>query len=211
MDARDIWFRHRWRLAGLRFWLPAAAVGLLVASVAHRSLAAGADAQRDWGERRTVVIARTPLVAGEPVAPDALELAERPAAMVPREALDAIPRDAVLAVDVPAGEVLLATRLVGGSASGISARTPPDRRAMAVPVAPDSLTVAIGDRVDVLAATPLGELGQLAGEVVASDATVVDVTETHVVVAVAYREAPAMAVALADGYVSVAVRSATRT
>jgi Flp pilus assembly protein CpaB len=211
MDARDIWFRHRWRLAGLRFWFPVLVIGLLVALIVQRSLAAGAEARRDWGETRAVVVAVTPLMAGDAISGDAVAVVERPRAMVPDGALDALPADAVVAVDVPAGEPLLATRLVGGAASDIGARTAIDRRAMAVPVDPGSLVVAIGDRVDLLAASPIGDLGQLAGEVVAAAAPVVDVTDTHVVVAVRSAEAPAMAVALADGYVSVAVRSAAQT
>ena len=118
------------------------AAGLAVVTVQDR--AADADAARAaWGASSQVLVVADSVGAGQPVH-GRVELVERPAAMVPEGAVSALPDEAIAAVDLVVGEVLLQNRLVGGETTLRPAGT------VAVTVAIDGAAALVepGDLVD---------------------------------------------------------------
>lgn len=175
------------------FWAVAVAAALLTALLVGR-LAGEATAARDrWGERREVVVAAADVGAGEPI--DG-ELRSLPVAVVPEGALRSLPRGALAAVDLVAGEVVVGARLAGASI------LPEGTRGIAVP-APAGLPLDLGDEVDVLATFDPSVAGDEPTFAVARGAPVIHVGEDAVTVAVAEADAPRVAYALAAGTVVV--------
>ena len=199
----------------------AAGTGLTVVALVR-----SADQARDrWGATRTVAVARHDLAPGETIDGGSAELRELPEAAVATEALAAVPVGAVVRQPVAAGEPLLGDRIAPGGLTGVAALVPAGHRAIAIPVEPLGVPrVVVGDQVDVLAvlapapalAAPaadgseetdpsevdsldgLATVGQTAMPVV-ERAVVVDVADGAVTIAVAERDVPAVATALAYG------------
>jgi len=197
----------------------AAGTGLTVVALVR-----SADQARDrWGATRTVAVARHDLAPGETIDGGSAELRELPEAAVATEALAAVPVGAVVRQPVAAGEPLLGDRIAPGGLTGVAALVPAGHRAIAIPVEPLGVPrVVVGDQVDVLAvlapalAAPavdgseetdpsevdsldgLATVGQTAIPVV-ERAVVVDVADGAVTIAVAERDVPAVATALAYG------------
>jgi Flp pilus assembly protein CpaB len=208
---RRVWLRHGWRLTPLRFWVPVGVVALVVASTVTARVGDASAERAAWGTAVRVVVAAVDLPAGTAVTPDVVTVVDWPAALAPATALGAVPAGSVLAADVAAGEAITSTRLAAGG-SPLAAVIAPDRRAVAVPVEPGSLAVAAGDLVDLVAPPPapwddagLSDRGGGSADVVAAGATVVDVGEAHLTVAVTVGELGPVAAALANGPVIVAV------
>jgi len=122
-----------------------------------------------------------------------------PIALLPRRALATLPPDAVAAVDLTPGEIVLAQRLTGRST--VAARLPSGTRAVAVPTG-GGLPLEIGDRVDVLATFDTGDPAAEPTLAVASDALVLAVDEDAATVAVSQSAAPRVAYALAVGTIT---------
>ncbi len=187
-----------------RFWavigVLAVALGLLVAAQVQ-----GLDTQRRrWGTPVPVVVAARDLPRGHTLAPGDLVVADRPAPLVPRGALTEVPAAGTLTADTTAGEVVTSARLAPGGLGPVAALVASGRRAVAIPVdAGASLRVTAGDRVDLLAAGDGFD-----ALTVAADATVVDVGDGTVTVAVRAAEVGRVAAALASGPVVMALRGA---
>jgi Flp pilus assembly protein CpaB len=106
------------------------------------------------------------------------------------------------------GEVLADRRLGLAGRSGPLALVPPGGRALSVPVDPTTPELAVGDRVDAFApvevvgsatAADLARSGSSGARRVAQTATVVAVDDRAVTIAVSSIEAPAVARAVLDG------------
>ena len=103
-----------------------------------------------------------------------------------------------------AGEPVVAARLAPHGLRGAAALVPPDERAVAVPLGPGGAPpLAVGDLVDVLAVLPSGyePAGDVPAFPLAERATVVDVADHAVTVAVPRADAARVAWALAHGTV----------
>lgn len=134
-------------------WVLALAMAAVTASSVHR-VAAEAEAERQrWGEAVAVVVAGRDLGPGDVVGIDDVVAATWPAAMVPAGATasttDAVGR--TVGAAVVAGEAVLDVRLAPPGVTGAAALLPPGSRGIAVAAGPGTPTLAVGDRVDVLA------------------------------------------------------------
>ena len=182
------------------YWLVAGAVALVTAAVVGR-LAGDAAAERArWGDARITVVTTAAVPAGERLTGH-VATRRLPTALVPHDALVAVPDGAVAAVDLAPGEVVLPTRLAGAGRSTVAARLPAGTRGVAVPTG-NGLPVALGDHVDVLATFDPKDSAGEPTVTVAHDALVVAVGKDAVTVAVATAAAPRVAYALATGTVT---------
>lgn len=208
-----------------------------IATVVLLVSAAGAARER-WGTSRPVAVATRDLAPGEVVDADAVEVRDLPAGALTEAAVADAPEGAVVRQPIYAGEPVLASRLAPGGLTGAAALVPAGHRAVAVPVGPGGMPpVAVGDLVDVLAVLPLGSGLDIANGTDPPDdsalddstaeastptggdggapafalvagATVVDVAEQAVTVAVPEPDAPRVAWALSNGAVVLALAGA---
>lgn len=177
-------------------------------TVAHLVARAAERAERLGGLRRVPVAAR-PLPAGRALAPADVSYRSLPAAALPDAALARSPAGRVARVSLAAGEVLLADRLAPGGGRGGEALLGPGERALAVPVAPGSLALRPGRRVDVLATFDVaGDDGGPPTVVVAAGAVVLHAGGEWATVAVPAGDAPRVAYAVARGTVTLALAPA---
>jgi len=107
------------------------------------------------------------------------------------------------------GEAMVDARLAPPDLVGVAARTPTGRRAMAIPLDDRAPPLVAGQRVDLYAgdAAPSGPGpdGLATGRLIARDAVVVDVDDRHVTVAVGNADVSAVAAALIESTVIIAV------
>ena len=159
---------------------------VLAAAVAWAVTGSAEQARHDrarWGSMRRVVVATRDLSAGEVLDAANTGLDERPAAMVPEGALDALPPGRRTDVDVPAGEALLVTRLAGPRLGALAARLPDGSAGVTFPRVEVQPELDVGDRVDVYAS--VSDVTGTASARVAESALVVHVDEHSVTIAVA--------------------------
>jgi Flp pilus assembly protein CpaB len=196
-----------------------------VATVTLLVSAAGAARER-WGTTRAVVVATRDLAPGDVVEAGAVEVRDLPAGVLGDAAVADTPEGAVVRQPIFAGEPVIASRLAPAGLTGAAALVPPGQRAVAVPVGPGGVPpVVIGDQVDVLAVIPPG--AGMSGAVTATDggpasggdsdepafrlvegATIVDVAEAAVTVAVPETDAPRVAWTLSNGALVLALAGA---
>ena len=186
----------------LRWALVAASAGAIAVEGAR--IGAAADAERaSWGTSVDVVVVRRAVAAGDTIRSGDVEVDAWPAALVPDDALRAVPDGAMASAALVPGEALVARRVAPAGMGPVAARVPEGWRAVAVPTSSSGLgpaapPLAVGDRVDLLAPAP-----------VAVDAVVVAVDDSSVAVAVPAADAPAVADALAASVVTVVLRGAS--
>ena len=174
----------------------AAACALVVGGLTARAERAAAR----YGGLGPVVVAVHGLAAGDEVAAADVRIARVPHAFVPDGALSAVPEGATVLAPIYPGEAVLAERLAPEGLHGVAALLPEGTRAMAVPAGPGALRVRVGDRVDLLATAVDGSTRLVAGAT-----RVVDTREGTVTVAVRAPEAPAVATALTQATVTLAL------
>ena len=192
----------RLRRRPIPYWLAAALVALATAALVGHISAGALEARDRWGARRAVLTIVRDVGAGERLDGHNARVQMLPRALVPENALGALPARAVALVDLRAGETVLASRLAGRGRSMVAARLPRGTRGVAVP-AGSGLPVSVGDRVDVLA-TFEGTTGDDGAPTftVAQAALVVHVGHDAVTVAVPERAAARVAYALVAGAVT---------
>ncbi len=172
---RSFLARHR----AARWVLVTVLAGTVAAVLAAQSAALERE-RSAWGEGRTVWVATTDLAPGDPVLVRAVSA---PPAVVAPTAVIEDPSASIALRQVAAGEML-----VIGDVGDRGSLAPADRRRVAVAADETTLAVAVGDLVDVIDAVA-------GGTVIATDALVVEVTPTTVVVAVPASSAPSVAAA----------------
>ena len=168
------------------YWAVVAALASALAVTVDARLTSLDEARRNWGSTRTVLVAERPLEPGDPldVSPVAL-----PVAAIPPGALDDVPVGARLHQRVAVGEVL--TELDLTVVAGPAARAPTGTVVVAL-TDPLGRGVSIGLKVQVAAD----------GLVIAESATVVEVIDDVIFVAVDASAAPTVAVAAQQGIAS---------
>ena len=184
----------------LAYWcttvVVAAAAAVLVGALTARAEAAAAR----YGGLRPVAVIAAPVDAGDEVDGGDVRIEQVPRAFVPEGALSAAPDGSTALGPLYPGEMLLAERLAPDGVHGVAALLPEGTRAMAVPAGPGALRVRTGDLVDVLATAPDGT-----SRVVADAATVVDAGDATTTVAVRVGDATAVATALTQATVTLAL------
>lgn len=195
----------------LPFWLIALSVATLTTLLVSGLVGRVDSAAARWGDLRPVVVATSDIAAGDEIAPGDVTVEERPAALLPDDAVDEVPVGRRASADIAAGEPIVATRVAPGGTGRLAALLPPRTRGLAVPLDRARIAVEVGDVVDLLATFD----PTLAGDgdptfTVAAGARVIAVEEEAVTVAVAEREAAPVAFALAHGVVTIALAAAPR-
>jgi len=190
-------------------WVVLAALLAVAATVVHHTTARAADERRQWGATRTVAVARHRIATGSTIGAADVESASWPLAMVPDSAVDTVPDGRTTTATIEAGEAVLTTRLAPEGLHGVAALVPEGWRALAVPVAPTVLALAIGDHVDLIAGFDVGNASADRSPtlVVARDAVVVAADEQRVTVAVPDEDAERVAFAIVAGTVVPALRT----
>ena len=186
-----------------------AALALVTAVAVATALAAAGSARDRWGTTRRVVVATRDLRPGDVVDGGAVEVRELPAAVVVPSAIAEPPLGSVVRQPILAGEAIAEPRLAPDGLTGVAALVPGDERAVAVPVGPGGMPpVTVGDLVDVVAVVA-GAGGDEGGDepafTLVGGATVVDVNDQAVSVAVPRPDAPRVAWAVAHGAVHLAL------
>ena len=210
------------RRSPLLWWVAAALVGALTATVVAQSLGrAQAEADR-WGVGQRVWVMRRAVPAGVPLVDGDAVVERRPRGLVPSGALGAgsPPFGRAARIELARGEVVIATRLAGGGVTGLAAAVPANRLGVGIPGGPGMPPLRVGDRVDVLATFDLGDAApgpatpdanSPAAEsppsfAVALDGEVLAVSTATITLAVDSVDAPRVAFAVAKGAVTLALR-----
>jgi Flp pilus assembly protein CpaB len=157
-------------------------------------------ARRRWGHDRPVAVAAVDLPAGRRIVPTDVRIERWPQAIGPPDALGAVTPGTIVSSAISAGEPFVSHRLGRPRGGPVAAVLAPGRRAVTVPTGDVPPPVEPGDRVDLVAAGLA-----LDAVVVARDAEVVQTPEQAVVVAVDAAELDAVAGALVNGTVVIAV------
>jgi len=165
------------------YWAIILALASVVAVTVHGQLGALDDARAQWGTSRRVVVAASDL---EPGAPIATRSADLPEALIPAAALAELANDAILRQRVAEGEIL--TEVDIAARPGPAARAPAGTVVVAVPD-PLAKDISLGAPVRIAAD----------GLILAESATVADVTDGFVFVAVEPHDAAAVAAAAQQG------------
>lgn len=184
------------------------AVLAVATAVSVVSAADAAGAARDrWGRTRTVAVATRDLEPGEVLDAGAVETRELPAGLLTPGALADAPERAVVRHPILAGEPLVPDRLAPHGLAGPAALLGPGERAVAVPVGPAGVPpLAVGDLVDVVTVVPAAaEARSEPAFPLVERATVVDVVDDAVTVAVPGADAARVAWALSNGTVVLAL------
>lgn len=193
----------RWLRRPLVYW---SAVVLLVA-LTVMGVARQSDRQRQletvYGELRQVPVAVEPIRAGEPIGPETVQWQARPAAAVPDGAVTELATGAVAAATIYPGEVVHSER-VAGLGGGLSARLPPGMAAVSVPAGYGVPPVRPGDSVSLVAVfDSFASEAAPEARTVAHHATVLELGEEAVTVAIRAGEVNATVSALVWGAVTV--------
>jgi Flp pilus assembly protein CpaB len=193
--------RRRPRLRSALAVAGAVVLGLVVSGVVSRA----ERTRTAWGRTQTVLVATHDLAAGHELEPGDTEARTVPVAAATPGAVASAAPGRLVRMPVLAGEVLLRRRLAGTGATGVAALLPHGTRAVAIPIEPGTAPpLRVGQRVDVVAVAA-GSDGAVPAFVLARAAPVVDVREQAVSVAVDPDAVPRIAVALAEGAVTLAL------
>ena len=198
--------RYRIRLArrALRAWAVAAGLALVTGLAITGALGAAERAKDRWLPTDPVLVANRTIAPGEAIDDGNTALAAVPASQSSVGLLRARPAGAIAAVTLYQGEPVRAGRLVG---PGVAR---PGTQLVAARLGDHAPPLVPGDRVDVIG---VGAGSDAVGVGIASDgpvrattgASVVSVSADRVVLAVAPADVPAVARAIANGDLVLAV------
>lgn len=194
---------YRWLRRPLVYW---GAVALLVA-VTVMGVARQSDRRQQleaaYGELRQVPVAVDLIRPGDPLDGEAVQWEPRPAEAVPSGAATELANGAVAAAAIYPGEVVHNER-VAGLGGGLSGRLPPGMAAVSVPATFGVPPVRPGDLVSLVAVfDSFAAESAPEAQTVASRATVLELDEEAVTVAIRTGEVDATVSALVWGAVTV--------
>jgi pilus assembly protein CpaB len=189
------------------YWVAVVAVAVATAlAVSHVLATARAEAAR-YGSPRLVVVATRDVALGDTVEAGDVAVRRFPAGLVPSDAVvnpaQAVGRVAVVAVF--RDEPVLRRHLAPWGRRGVAALLPPGSRGITVAAGPTASRLGKGDSVDVLATLDPAAAAAAGTEPtfpVATSASVVDVRDESVTIAVSPEEAKRVAFAVAHGAVT---------
>ena len=194
---------YRWLRHPLVYWSVVALLVVITAIAGARQSDRQRQFEASYGELRQVPVAVTLIRPGEILDSQAVRWERRPAAGVPPGAATDLAEGAVAAAAIYPGEVVHTER-VAGRGGGLSSRLAPGSAAVSIPTSYGVPPVQSGDQVtliavfDTFSAEPAPE-----ARPVARHATVVEVDEDTVTVAVRQSELGATVSALVWGTVAI--------
>ncbi len=200
---------YRWLRRPLVYW---SVVGLLLV-ITVIGITRQSEHRRQvvetYGSLREVPVATALIRPGESLGSETVRWEMRPAASVPPGAVGELAEGAVAAAAIYPGEVIHTARLEGGG-GGLSSRLAPGTAAVSVPASYGIPAVRPGDRVTLVAVydTLTGDAPPQARPV-AHDATVVELGEDSVTVAIRASEVEPTVSALVWGTVAIVAVGAT--
>jgi Flp pilus assembly protein CpaB len=205
-DGSPTWQRsplYRWLRRPLVYW---GVVGVLVVVTVvgvTRQSERRQQLAESYGELREVPVAVALIRPGEPLGAEAVRRELRPTGSVPPGAVAEIVGGAVAAAAIYPGEVIHAERVVG-SGGGLSGRLAAGTAAVSVPASYGFPAVHPGDRVNLIAVydTPTGDSAPRT-RAVAHHATVLELAEDSVTVAIRDAEVEPTVSALVWGTVAI--------
>lgn len=194
---------HRWLRRPIVYW---GVVGVLVVATVvgvSRQSERRQQFAESYGELREVPVAVALVRPGEPLDAGAVRRELRPSGSVPPGAVADLADGAVAAAAIYPGEVIHAERVVG-SGGGLSGRLAPGTAAVSVPTSYGVPPVRPGDRVNLIAVydTLTGDSAPEARSV-AHHATVVELEDDAVTVAISETEVEPTVSALIWGTVAI--------
>jgi Flp pilus assembly protein CpaB len=191
----------------LAYWLLTALLAAALGYGTYGVVAAAERTRAGFGTLASTVVATDGIAPGEALSPVNTTTRVLPVAVLPPGSLTSVPAGAVANSFIAPGEPVLERRLGRAGDGPVAALLPDGGRGVAVPVDETSLPLRRGDQVDVVAAVGAGVDAGSTGraQLVAKRARVADVGERAVVVAVDEAELPAVAQALVDGGVVLAL------
>ncbi len=183
----------------------AVVLALAVGVAVHRTTASAEAVTADLGSTAVVAVVDRPLAPGDEITPGDVVMQARPVGHLPAGAVVDDPTGRTVRAGVVAGEVLVADRLAGAGRDGAGALVPPGWRGVAIPIVDAAIPARPGDVVDVVASfDPSLDLRE-PSTVVVPGAVVVDVADDALTVAVPRSRVTAVAFAVANGIVSLAL------
>jgi Flp pilus assembly protein CpaB len=192
-------FRLRIRRRPLVFWSLTGALALITGMVVSGAVAGAREARAGYGTARVVAVAAHDIPAGTTIGPGDTRLEERPIAVVPEGTLTKPPVGQVASAVILEGEPVVESRVAG---HGLIAA---GSIGIAVPLDPGTLSLAMGDRVEVLATFDPDAIDGNPTIVVAPLAIVVDVGEAAVTLSMPQPDGERVAFALSTAAVTVAL------
>jgi Flp pilus assembly protein CpaB len=180
-------------------WAVTALLAVVAGGLAASVVARAEDARAAFGTLRSVPVAERTLEPGEVLAAADVVTRSLPDVLLPDGVADD-PVGRVVADVVLAGEVVMDARLAGAG-SGPGPLLEPGHRAVALPRDERTVSLAVGDRVDVLAPDGAASGARRVGRA----ARVLAVDPVTVTLEVGAAEAPAVSRAVLDGAVALAL------
>jgi pilus assembly protein CpaB len=194
-------------------WVVAVVLAVVAGGLTASTVQRAEEVRAGYGERRTVAVATAELPVGTEIADADVRWVELPVAAIPAGAAGE-PVGRVVSEPIVAGEVVAERRLGGADLDGPIALLEPGGRAIALPVDAAIPALAVGDRVDVFSPVELVGTGSGAETArsattgarrIAREARVLAIDEQAVTIAVTATEAPAVARAVLDAAVVLAL------
>ena len=191
--------RLRIRRRPVLYWALTGALAIVTALVVNSTVAAARDARAAYGITRSVVVATHDIAPGATIESGDTRLEHRPTAVVPSDALTEAPVAQVASAAILEGEPVVESRVAGHG------MIPAGSIGIAVPIDQGTLTLAIGDRVEVLATFDPDSIDGNPTIVVAPLAIVVDVRDAAVTLSLPQADGERVAFALSTAAVTVAL------
>lgn len=153
----------------------------------------------ELGQRRAVVVVNRPIRTGEAISTADIDIEAWPVGLTPDDAIDVLPVDAIAAVDLVAGEVLIGRRILP-TPDGLDA----SQRLVTIdqPLAPPP--VVPGSRVELFGILPIGD-GLTSPATRLAEGTVIVVSDTAISIAVDISAVPTIVEHTAFGSVDVVI------
>ena len=201
-----VWRRsslYRWLRRPLVYWSAVALLVVVTVVGVTRQSDLQHERQAAYGELRRVPVAVSLVRPGEPLDAEAVHWEPRPAAAVPPGAVGELAEGAVAAAAIYPGEVVHTER-VAGLGGGLSSRLPAGVAAVSVPTTYGVPPVRPGDSVSLVAVFDSFAVDAVPeAQTVARHATVLDLDEEAVTVAIRSVEVEPTVSALVWGAVTV--------
>ena len=199
--------RLRIRRRPLVYWSLTGALALVTGLVVSSAVAGAREARAGYGTTRSVIVAAHDIPAGATIEAGDTRRELRPVALVPPRALDTPPVGQIASASIVEGEPIVADRVAAAGLSAVAALIPPGDLGIAVPLEPGTMTLAIGDHVEVLATFDPDTIEGVPTIVVAPLAVVVDVRDAAVTLSMPQGDGERVAFALATAAVTVVLTS----
>jgi Flp pilus assembly protein CpaB len=189
--------RLRIRRRPVLYWALTGALALVTGIVVSSTVAAAREARAGYGTTRAVVVAAHDIAPGATIQAGDTRLESHPTAVIPSGALTEAPIAQVATAAILQGESLVESRVAGHG------MIPEGSIGIAVPIDQGTLTLAIGDRVEVLATFDPDSIDGNPTIVVAPLAIVVDVRDAAVTLSLPQADGERLAFALSTAAVTV--------